>query len=390
MLERFAKPLLIVFSCVAVSACGGGGGGSGAVPPSQAAPPQTGAPPPAGGLMTSQTTRTLSPSTTAGSAHPIQITEYTFAKLASNSGGLAIAQNGSVWTVGTDHQNNPGFLRFVNGVASWFAIPPLNQAVPYADSNNDMVAAGSLVYGEIGNLTTYGIPEGNELWTAAVSDGSLNVAVGWGLLEPDPGFFCCIAGVGNGVWLAVTYHQSPSIVYNIPQTASASIPGANLTAIAQGPDHNIWVGAKAPKVPGEFLVYSLNGTLLHTFAVKRAPNDAVAGPDGALWFLAPMPGTFEDNEIGRITTTGTATYYPLPNPTFLATITVGSDGALWFTENFANKIGRITTSGQISEYTIPTANSEPWQIVGPGSGCAAFTLWFAEEGSGKLALVRYQ
>jgi streptogramin lyase len=35
-------------------------------------------------------------------------------------------------------------------------------------------------------------------------------------------------------------------------------------------------------------------------------------------------------------------------------ITVGPDGALWFTEQTGNKIGRITTAGVITEYPIPT------------------------------------
>ena len=34
-------------------------------------------------------------------------------------------------------------------------------------------------------------------------------------------------------------------------------------------------------------------------------------------------------------------------------ITAGPDGALWFTEQFANKIGRITTSGSFTEFAVP-------------------------------------
>ena len=37
-----------------------------------------------------------------------------------------------------------------------------------------------------------------------------------------------------------------------------------------------------------------------------------------------------------------------------AGITVGPDGALWFTEENGHKIGRITTDGAITEYQIPT------------------------------------
>jgi streptogramin lyase len=39
------------------------------------------------------------------------------------------------------------------------------------------------------------------------------------------------------------------------------------------------------------------------------------------------------------------TEFPLPVGSLPSGITVGPDGALWFTENHANKIGRITTAG---------------------------------------------
>ena len=38
-------------------------------------------------------------------------------------------------------------------------------------------------------------------------------------------------------------------------------------------------------------------------------------------------------------------------------IVAGPDGALWFYETGSNRIGRITTGGQISEYPIPTADA---------------------------------
>src|ERR1022692_4944019 len=64
------------------------------------------------------------------------------------------------------------------------------------------------------------------------------------------------------------------------------------------------------------------------------------GPDGALWFTA-------EDTIGRITTTGTVTTYPVGHPILTpwgsGQITAGPDGALWFTAEDA--IGRITTGG---------------------------------------------
>jgi virginiamycin B lyase len=60
-------------------------------------------------------------------------------------------------------------------------------------------------------------------------------------------------------------------------------------------------------------------------------------------------------------------------------IEVGGDGALWFTESFANQIGRLDpATGTISELTIPTPGSFPHGIAALKSG-----VWFTEiEGEG--------
>ncbi len=44
----------------------------------------------------------------------------------------------------------------------------------------------------------------------------------------------------------------------------------------------------------------------------------------------------------------------------LTRLVAGPDGALWFTEGSANQIGRITTGGQVSEFPVPTVNSGPY------------------------------
>ena len=60
------------------------------------------------------------------------------------------------------------------------------------------------------------------------------------------------------------------------------------------------------------------------------------------------------NKIGRITTAGVVTEYPVPTAgSYPGSITAGPDGALWFTEGAGNKIGRITTAGVITEYPVP-------------------------------------
>jgi streptogramin lyase len=118
-----------------------------------------------------------------------------------------------------------------------------------------------------------------------------------------------------------------------------------------------------------------------------------AGPDGALWFAE-----YFGNKIGRITVTGQVTEYPIPSAPPLDTpagqlmtsgplqVAVGPDRALWFTEFNANQIGRLTTDGQFTEYPVPTPKSSPYQIVAGPDGA----LWFTENDGnkiGRLALV---
>jgi hypothetical protein len=60
-----------------------------------------------------------------------------------------------------------------------------------------------------------------------------------------------------------------------------------------------------------------------------------------------------------VTTAGAFTEYSIPMPNSAPMgITVGPDGALWFTETGANKIGRITKHGLVTEFSIPTADSQ--------------------------------
>jgi len=99
------------------------------------------------------------------------------------------------------------------------------------------------------------------------------------------------------------------------------------------------------------------------------PNAIAPGPDGALWF------TLASGNIGRMTSAGTFTSYPIPTAASAPMgIAAGPDGAMWFTESAANQIGRITTAGVVTEYPVLTANSSPWGIASGPDG----NLWFTE------------
>jgi streptogramin lyase len=95
------------------------------------------------------------------------------------------------------------------------------------------------------------------------------------------------------------------------------------------------------------------------------------GPDGALWFTESGYGDAPDS-IGRMTTDGHYTSWRLPQRRATPVrITAGSDGALWFTEEDAHAIGRITTAGDITEFPLRTGLS-PYDITSAKDKA----LWF--------------
>jgi streptogramin lyase len=99
------------------------------------------------------------------------------------------------------------------------------------------------------------------------------------------------------------------------------------------------------------------------------PWGITTGPDGAIWFAEAGA-----NKVGRITTDGTITEFPLSASATPVEIVTGPDNNLWVTENAAAKIAKVTTSGSVTEFNTPTASSHPLGIaVGPDGN-----LWFAE------------
>jgi streptogramin lyase len=139
------------------------------------------------------------------------------------------------------------------------------------------------------------------------------------------------------------------------------------SGITSGPDGAVWFteenGNKIGRITtsGQFTEYTIPTPF-------SAPAEIVTGPDGALWFTkfgSNPPG------IGRILPNGTfdpPNGYTLPAGSAPDGITVGPDGAIWFTENGGNKIGRITTSGAITEFPLPTGFRPGDIVVGPAEG----------------------
>ena len=116
----------------------------------------------------------------------------------------------------------------------------------------------------------------------------------------------------------------------------------------------------------------IENPVVNQYAIPTAssnPAGITMGPDGAVWFTEAQLGTVAT--VGRITTSGVITEFPLPNKSSYPTeIAAGSDGALWFTERFGDNIARITTNGSLIEYPIPGVS--PASITAGPDG----NLWF--------------
>jgi streptogramin lyase len=147
--------------------------------------------------------------------------------------------------------------------------------------------------------------------------------------------------------------------------------------LTTGPDGNIWVALSGAIVrlttAGATTVYSLprpaGGFVLE--------GGITAGPDGNLWFTgnnATDGGATVTGFIGRITTKGVITEFPLPTrDSFPGGITAGPDGNLYFTETSSGSgIGRITTSGVITEIPVPSGGGI---TAGPDGN-----IWLNEDG----------
>ena len=173
-------------------------------------------------------------------------------------------------------------------------------------------------------------------------------------------------------------------VESLERRALLSVTGGD--PIAQVPVNTIDVFPPTLYVP----LAATNGITEYSGPFQYAEH-IVTGPDGNLWVTSSgsSGGWGQDNTIVSVRPNGTtqATYSVPTNNPGLGGLTVGPDGALWFTETVAGKIGRITTGGQVTEFPLPTVSVDvgfpsgpiqeapiPTDIVSGADGA----LWFNE------------
>jgi virginiamycin B lyase len=171
--------------------------------------------------------------------------------------------------------------------------------------------------------------------------------------------------------------QIATVVYNFEsRTTGQDRPAGVAETIVAGPDGALWFTDHQYAGPNKIGRITTAGVVTE-YPIPYHPesgengvaNGITAGPDGALWFTGPR------DRIGRITTAGVITEYPLDRRSNYQPwyITLGPDGALWFTASYpGDYIGRITTAGVVTFYAMPSGFFAGDITAGPDGA-----LWFA-------------
>ncbi len=180
-------------------------------------------------------------------------------------------------------------------------------------------------------------------------------------------------GVDEGSAVGKSTIQSDMIEYPLPQYGNA-------TSIAQGWEH-LWVTLSPAAIGrfstgGDFTAFPIPSVFGGTHSY---PYSITKGPDAALWFIANDAG----RHIVRIDSTGKMQGHPVPAGSRPEWLTLGSDGALWFTDAGANKIGRMSATGAVTEFSVPTPNAGLTGICQGPDG----KLWFLEDAANKVGTV---
>ncbi len=184
------------------------------------------------------------------------------------------------------------------------------------------------------------------------------------------------------------------------------VTSLNASNIISGPDGDLWVGVNSINPNSDLIEkIGLDGSVT-SFPVPVPENAPVqfmivsltTGPDGNVWFVADFinsTGTDGQVVIGNVAPTGHVTEFPpIPVPAgqnaSVNWIVSGSGGDLWFGYVVAdtayqsqNFIGRVTTAGVVTLFPISTIGPAAHAAGGLSLATGADgNLWFTE-GFGK-------
>jgi virginiamycin B lyase len=190
-----------------------------------------------------------------------------------------------------------------------------------------------------------------------------------------------VQGSDGNMWFTTTNSQigrvTPTGVITVFPLPDA--PASQAGTIASGPDGNIWFGDYLGRI-GRIQIHAPHTITLFPLPPHVTPGSMTTGPDHNLWFSERVSTTPSSNtgRIARITPNGSLTEFAAPVAVLSpAGIVTGPDHNLWFND-FTGEIGRITTSGHYTLFPLSAAAKDGGGgfgiTVGPDGN-----LWFTEQ-----------
>ncbi len=262
----------------------------------------------------------------------------------------------------------------------WFADTGGTKALRAIDSSGAPLQAITSEYKPVGDLGF--APNGSLYWTVLRGgSGGYGIRTSGGAVSHtetavQTPYAVGFAADGSLRYTGVEKSEWSVCSPGIPKVCVASGTG-KLTDLTLGKEGRLW--GSAPD--DDAFVRLLPTDLSVDLPVGTFPSRSVLGPDGNFWVVGEG-GELTQNRILRITPAGQVTSFVLPPERLPTDITVGADGALWFTEYASGSIGRLTTAGEYSSCPLPSAASEPrpFGIAAAADGA----IWFTELDAGKI------
>lgn len=300
---------------------------------------------------------------------------------------------GPQYLIGHDYRD----FEFDNNVTPSSIVAGPDGAMWFTDDFNDaigrMTLDGAVKYFPLDTFSSlYAItlgPDGN-LWFAQPGDRAIGRITVGGKPTQFPitgnGFpGDLVAGPDGNLWFTVA-SQSPNLVGGVSFADSIGRITPNGTvstfpldfpvfALTSGPDGALWTSSF------NRLGRVTTGGQDQYFEVGTAPGAITTGPDRALWFasscLLPFAPSGVPSDcaygIGRLTTDGELTKFPLDDPdTDTLSITRGPEDNLWLTRA-DGRITRLTVDGRVDDVVIQE-NGLPTDITVGADGALWYTL----------------
>jgi streptogramin lyase len=285
------------------------------------------------------------------------ITSYTVPTAIPDLQGITLGPDGNLWfaeAIGKIGRVTPG------GTVTEFALPAGSSPVGIVSGPGNQLWFADWSGNHIGTITTAGVTTLHSIPTA--SSGPYGITVG-----PD-----------NRVWFAESNNSSVAVIdpttFVVTEYATTQV-NSRPQGIVTGPDGKLWFTEDAGAAVGSISTAGTLGTEVPLTAASR-PLGITTGPDGNLW--AAERGTAAGTAgIARVVpSTGTVTEFAVPGgvsgtDSVPVDIVAGPDGNLWYTQAGGN-VGRVTTAGVVTQFPIPASLAPTGIARGPGN-----SLWFA-------------